>query len=79
MTPEQFEKYAALGAKGVDAGALAAWLGFVFVTRPVSTGGIDPTLHLTLSAASFVPFAMISAAHFWFGQQLTTGRDVVRG
>jgi hypothetical protein len=56
-----------------------AWLGFVFVTRPVSTGGIDPTLHLTLSAASFVPFAMISATHFWFGQQLTTGRDVVRG
>lgn len=79
MNFADFEKTAALGAKGVAAGAMVAWLGFVFVTRPVSSGGIDATLHLALSAASFVPFTMIAAAHYWFGWQLTRGRDVVRG
>lgn len=76
---ENFEKLAALGAKGVGAGALVAWLGFVFVTRPVSSGGIDAVSHLCLAAASFMPFALLSAAHLWFGAQLTRGADSIRG
>jgi hypothetical protein len=74
-----FDKMAALGAQGVAGGTILAWLTFVFVTRPVPTGGIDGVLHLTLAAASFVPFAMIAATHAWFAQQLKTGRSVIRG
>lgn len=76
---QNFEKLAALGAKGVAGGALAAWLGFVLVTRPVSSGGIDAVLHLALSAAAFVPLAFAAAAHWWLGQQLTRGADSIRG
>ncbi|MFM8909590.1 MAG: hypothetical protein ACKOH8_03250 [Gemmatimonadota bacterium] len=74
-----FDKWAALGAQGVAGGTIVAWLAFVFVTRPVSTGGIDGVLHLALAAASFVPFAMISVTHAWFAQQLKVGRSVIRG
>ena len=74
-----FDKMAALGAQGVAGGTILAWLAFVFVTRPVPTGGIDGVLHLTLAAASFVPFAMIAATHAWFAHQLKTGRSVIRG
>ncbi|MEK0431742.1 MAG: hypothetical protein RL139_1546 [Gemmatimonadota bacterium] len=79
MTSADFEKTAALGAKGVAAGAMLAWLGFVFLTRPVPTGGIDRTLHLVVAAASFVPFTMVAASHYWFGWQLARGKDVIRG
>jgi len=74
-----FDKWAALGAQGVAGGTIVAWLAFVYVTRPVSSGGIDGVLHLSLAAASFVPFAMISATHAWFAQQLKSGRSVIRG
>lgn len=73
------EKMGALGAQGVAAGAMLAWIGLVYVTRPVSSGGMEPVVHLCLAAASFVPFAVISAAHFWFGQQLKHGPDTIRG
>lgn len=72
-------KLGALGAQGVGAGAMLAWLGLVYVTRPESTGGIDAVLHLCLAAASFMPFALIAAAHLWLGQQLRHGPDSIRG
>jgi hypothetical protein len=74
-----FDKMAALGAQGVAGGTIVAWLAFVYVTRPVSSGGIDGVLHLNLAAASFVPFAMISATHAWFAHQLKQGPSVIRG
>ncbi len=70
---------AALGAQGVAGGAMLAWLGLMFVTRPVPTGGIDSTLHLCLGAASFAVFGLLSLAHVWFAQQLKVGREPVRG
>jgi hypothetical protein len=73
------EKMGALGAQGVAGGAMLAWIGLVYVTRPVSSGGMEPVVHLCLAAASFVPFAVIAAAHFWFGQQLKHGADTIRG
>jgi hypothetical protein len=73
------EKMAALGAQGVAGGAFVAWLGLVFVTRPVATGGIDAVTHLSLAAASFVPFAMLAAAHAWLGWQLKRGAAPIRG
>ncbi len=73
------EKLGALGAQGVAAGAMLAWVGLVYVTRPVSSGGIDPVAHLCLAAASFVPFALLAAAHAWFAQQLNHGPDSIRG
>lgn len=76
---ENFEKLGALGAKAVAGGSLAAWLGFAFLTRPVPTGGIDATLHLVVMASSFMVLGLLSAAHFWFGQQLTKGADSIRG
>jgi hypothetical protein len=76
---ENFEKLAALGAKGVAGGAMAAWLGFVWFIRPVSSGGIDPTSHLVAASASFAVFALISAAHFWFGVQLSKGAAPIEG
>lgn len=76
---ENFEKLAALGAKAVAGGAMAAWLGLVYLTRPVSSGGIDAVSHVTLAAASFVVVALLAAAHLWFGVQLTRGADTIRG
>lgn len=73
------EKLGAQGALGVTGGAIAAWLGLVFVTRPVPTGGIDAVTHLCLAAAAFMPFALMSAAHFWFAQQLKAGAQSIRG
>lgn len=76
---ENFEKLAALGAKGVAAGALAAWAGFAFFTRPVSSGGVDPVTHMAMMASTFMVFGMIALAHFWFGMQLAKGKDSIRG
>ncbi len=70
---------AALGAQGVAGGSMLAWLGLMFVTRPVSSGGIDGTLHLCLGSASFAVFALMAAAHVWFAQQLKVGREPIRG
>ncbi|HRN52161.1 MAG TPA: hypothetical protein PK788_01565 [Gemmatimonadaceae bacterium] len=76
---QNFEKLAALGAKGVAGGAMAAWLGFAALTRPVSSGGVDPVTHLAMMAATFVVFGMVALSHFYFGMQLAKGRDSVRG
>jgi uncharacterized membrane protein len=76
---ENFEKLAALGAKGVAGGAIAAWLGLVWFIRPVPTGGLDATSHLVAAAATFMVFGLMSAAHLWFGLQLTKGADSIRG
>ncbi len=76
---ENFEKLAALGAKGVAGGAMAAWLGFAFFTRPVSSGGVDPVTHLAIMASTFMVFGMLALSHFWFGMQLAKGKDSIRG
>ncbi len=76
---EKLEKMAALGAMGVAAGAMLAWLGFAFVTRPVSSGGIDAVTHLALMAATFMVFGLLALAHVWFGVQLKRGADSIRG
>ncbi len=76
---QNFEKLAALGAKGVAGGAMAAWLGFAFFTRPVSSGGVDGTTHLAMMAATFMVFGMVALSHFWFGVQLSKGADSIRG
>lgn len=76
---EKLEKMAALGALGVAGGAMLAWLGLVFVTRPVSSGGIDAVTHLALMAASFMVFGLLALAHVWFGVQLKGGADSIRG
>lgn len=76
---QNFEKLAALGAQGAAGGLVAAWLGFVWFIRPVSSGGIDPTSHLVAAAAAFVVFGLLSAAHFWFGWQLKRGAVPIEG
>jgi hypothetical protein len=74
-----FEKMAALGAQGVAGGAMAAWAGLVFITRPGPGGGIDARAHLCLAAASFALLAWLAAAHWWMGAQLKRGPDSIRG
>ena len=76
---KNFEKLAALGAQGVAAGAMVAWLGLVFITRPGPGGGIDARAHLCLTAATFVLFLWLAAAHWWMGSQLKTGPASIRG
>ncbi len=74
-----FEKLAALGAQGVAAGAMVAWLGFVFFIRPVASGGMDQRGWFAASAAAFVVFALVAAAHAWFGVQLNRGSGPLNG
>lgn len=76
---ENIEKLGALGAKAVAGGAVAGWLGFAFLTRPVSSGGVDPVTHLAMMAATLMVFGMVALSHFWFGVQLTRGKDSIRG
>lgn len=78
-TMERLEKLAALGALGVAGGAMVAWLGFVWFTRPVAAGGIDAGTHFALGASTFVLFAWLSAAHLWLGLQLRRGADSITG
>ena len=73
------EKLGALGAQGVAVGSMLAWVGLVFITRPVSTGGINASSHFCLAAAAFMPFALMAVAHAWFGHQLKRGSDSIRG
>ena len=75
----RLEKLAALGALGVAAGAMVAWLGFVFFLRPVPSGGMDARGWFAASAAAFVVFALLAAAHAWFGVQLKRGPESIRG
>ena len=75
----RLEKLAALGAMGVAGGAVAGWLGFLWLMRPVPTGGMEPVTYAALIASSFVVVALLSAAHFWFGLQLKRGPDSITG
>jgi len=75
----QIEKFAALGALGVAGGSLAAWVGFVWITRPVPTGGFDSVGHFAASAAALMVLGLMSAAHLWFGLQLKNGRQSITG
>lgn len=65
-----FEKLAALGAQGAAGGIIAAWLGFVWLIRPVATGGIDQTSWVVASVATFVLFGSLAGAHLYLGAQL---------
>lgn len=76
---QNFEKMAALGAQGAAGGLIVAWLGFSYFIRPVSSGGMDSTLHLVAVAASGMVFGLMSAAHFWFGAQLKGGASSITG
>ena len=76
---KNLEKLAALGALGVAGGSFAAWAGFLFLMRPVATGGFDSTGFFALGAASFLVVALMAAAHAWFGIQLRRGPDSIRG
>jgi hypothetical protein len=78
-SPRDLEKLAGLGALGAAAGIMAAWLGLVWILRPVSSGGIDSTSHFAVAAGSFVPMFWLAAAHAWFGLQLKRGADSIRG
>ncbi len=73
------EQLGALGAQGVAAGTLLAWAGLVYITRPVSTGGMNASSHLCLAAAALMPFALMAAAHVWLALQLRHGADSIRG
>ena len=74
-----FEKMAALGARGAAGGIVAAWLGFVWLIRPVSSGGMDRTSWVAASAASLVLLGLLAAVHVYFGAQLKRGADSIRG
>ena len=76
---QNFEKLAALGALGVGGGSFAAWLGLVFITRPVSTGGIDGTSHFAVAVSALVVLGLVGGAHVLLGQQLRRGPDSIRG
>lgn len=74
-----FEKLAALGAIATGLAALGAWVLLAFVTRPVSSGGIDAVTHLTLMAASFVPLSIFATVHVALGRQLQRGKSSILG
>ena len=74
-----FEKLAALGAQGAAGGIIAAWLGFVWLIRPVATGGIDRTSWVAAAVSAFVIFALLAAVHLYFAAQLKRGADSIRG
>lgn len=76
---EKIMKLASLGALGVAGGSMVAWLGFAWFIRPVSSGGMEPVTHFAAIAASFVVFAMVAAAHLWFGLQLRKGPTSITG
>ncbi len=76
---QNFEKLAALGAQGAAGGLIAAWLGFGWFIRPVSSGGMDSTLHLVAMASTFVVFGWLALAHVWFGAQLKRGAIPIEG
>ena len=76
---QNFEKLAALGALGVAGGAMAAWLGFVWLVRPVPTGGMDGTSLVVAASAALTVFGSVAAAHAWFGMQLKRGAESISG
>ncbi len=76
---EKYEKQLGLGAHAMSGGLVVLWLGFLWLTMPVSSGGIDKVLHLAVGAASAMVFGWLTLAHVWFGNQLKRGADSIRG
>ena len=74
-----FQKMAAHGAQGAAGGIIAAWFGFVWLIRPVSSGGMDQTSWFVAATATFTIFALLAAVHLYFGAQLKRGADTIRG
>ncbi len=70
---------AALGAQGAAGGILAAWLGFVWFIRPVSSGGIDAVSWHAASISTFVIFGLLSAVHLSCAAPHTRGADSIGG
>ena len=77
--PPKIAKLAGLGAFGACAGLLALFLGLVFLTRPVSRGGIDAiNASVAWIALGGLILALI-AVHVAIGRQLmllAKGKDV---
>ena len=68
--PPKIAKLAGLGAFGACAGLLALFLGLVFITRPVSSGGIDAiNAAVTWIAVGGLIVALI-VVHVAIGKQL---------
>jgi Ni/Fe-hydrogenase subunit HybB-like protein len=70
---EKFMKMAGLGAAGVAAGTFVLYAALIFVFRPVSNGGFDHVLWLTVSVAMLIPVAVLAGAHLAFAKQLKDG------
>lgn len=70
---------AALGAQGAAGGIIVAWLGFLYLIRPVATGGIDHVNWQVAALSSFMIFGLLALVHLYFGAQLKRGADSIRG
>jgi membrane associated rhomboid family serine protease len=77
--PPKIAKLAGLGAFGACAGLLAAYLGLIFLTRPMARGGIDSiNASVAWIALGGLILALI-AVHVAIGKQLlllAKGKDV---
>ena len=62
---------AALGAYGVTAGLVVVYVGLILLTRPVLTGGMNPTMAWIPWIACFVPVLALAVVHIVFARQLT--------
>jgi hypothetical protein len=74
-----FQKMAALGAQAAAGGIIAVWVGFLYLIRPVPTGGIDHVLWQVAAYSSFLIFGLLALVHLYFGAQLKRGADSIRG
>ena len=70
MKLKPYAKLAAMGALGVGAGAIAAYLLLAYFTRPVPSGGIDQTHSLVTWIALAIPVTLIVAAHLVYARVL---------
>jgi len=73
------QKMAALGAQAAAGGIVAAWFGFLYVIRPVPTGGIDHALWQVAAYSTVVLFGLLALVHLYFAAQLKRGADSIRG
>ncbi|MEO5871653.1 MAG: hypothetical protein ABIT91_17525 [Gemmatimonadaceae bacterium] len=68
--PPKFARLAALGALAASGGIAAIFALFVYITRPVPTAGLDPTLRfLSWFTVAGVIIALIGV-HLVIGRQL---------
>ena len=78
MIPK-FAKLAGLGAFGACLGLVAAYLGLVFFTRPMTAGGIDSINAAVAWIAIAGVIVFLIAVHVMIGKQLlllAKGKDV---